>query len=132
VNFNEKITRYGHEDTLFGLELRSLGFKIKHIDNPLYHLGLDENSEYIRKCKQSLENILFLSKHIPKEYTKGFNILKYYSVIKKTGLSVLFRLIYRFFRVDMEKQLTGKNPSLTLLAIYKLSYISSLDNKSAC
>lgn len=131
LRFNENITRYGHEDTLFGMDLRSHGYKIIHIDNPLYHLGLDENSVYIRKCKQSLENILSLSEHISKEYIQGFSILRSYSLVKRTGMSFFFRMIYRLFHVQIEKQLTGKNPDITLLSVYKLAYICYLDKRKS-
>ena len=36
--FNEDVTEYGHEDTLFGLELKYRNIAIMHIDNPAYHI----------------------------------------------------------------------------------------------
>ena len=48
IAFNEKIDGYGHEDTLFGIELKKEGVTIAHIDNPIIHLGLDEHQVFIK------------------------------------------------------------------------------------
>ena len=38
IAFNEKLNGYGHEDTLFGVELKKEGVTMAHIDNPIIHL----------------------------------------------------------------------------------------------
>jgi glycosyltransferase involved in cell wall biosynthesis len=43
IGFNNALTQYGHEDTLFGQDLKKHHFNVLHINNPLVHLGLDEN-----------------------------------------------------------------------------------------
>ena len=41
IKFDENLTQYGHEDTLFGMELKARNIPILHLDNPLEHIGLE-------------------------------------------------------------------------------------------
>jgi hypothetical protein len=57
------IEGYGHEDTIFGCNLRRLGYRIKDIDNPVVHLGLNTTDKFpfkYRKCNQ--KPLSYLSK----------------------------------------------------------------------
>lgn len=60
IRFDETLTTYGHEDTLFGAELRKREAKIDHIDNPVVHIALDTNEAFLEKSKQALRNGLYL------------------------------------------------------------------------
>ena len=60
IRFDETLTTYGHEDTLFGAELRKRKAKIDHIDNPVVHIALDTNEAFLEKSKQALRNGLYL------------------------------------------------------------------------
>ena len=60
VKFDTDIFQYGHEDTLFGLELGRKGYFILHIDNPIQHDGLDTFDDFIDKTHKSLETLLQL------------------------------------------------------------------------
>lgn len=59
--FDESLTSYGHEDTLFGFELRQAGISIDHLDNPVLNANLDENEAFLRKTKEALQNIWLIS-----------------------------------------------------------------------
>jgi hypothetical protein len=61
IRFNERLQGYGHEDTLFGRQLREGKFKIQHINNAAVHNGLDSDADFINKTKNGLENLAFLS-----------------------------------------------------------------------
>ena len=41
IRFDESLVHYGHEDTLFGFELKKKGIPVIHIQNPLIHIGLE-------------------------------------------------------------------------------------------
>ncbi|MDX9811847.1 MAG: glycosyltransferase, partial [Bacteroidales bacterium] len=47
LRFNEELKQYGHEDTLFGYQLKKAGIKILHIDNGLLHEGLETNMDFL-------------------------------------------------------------------------------------
>jgi len=57
VTFNELLSGYGHEDTLFGFELRSNGYKTHHVDNPVRNAILDSNEAFLAKTKEAIGNL---------------------------------------------------------------------------
>ena len=60
IGLNEDLEGYGHEDTLFGLELKRSGVSILHLDNPLRHIGLETCDEFLRKTREGIRNLAFL------------------------------------------------------------------------
>ncbi len=60
IQFDERLLQYGHEDTLFGLELQRRGIPILHLDNPLIHAGLEPAETFLRKSELAIENLAFL------------------------------------------------------------------------
>jgi glycosyltransferase involved in cell wall biosynthesis len=58
--FEETLKQYGHEDTLFGLNLQRNGIPLEHIDNPLEHLGLEPIETFLQKQYQAIENLILL------------------------------------------------------------------------
>ncbi len=51
IRFCNEICDYGHEDSLFGLELKDRKIPVLHIDNKLIHTGLENTPSYLRKVK---------------------------------------------------------------------------------
>lgn len=128
VRFDESLTRYGHEDTLFGLALKEKGHGITHIDNPLIHEGLESAEVFLEKTEQGVMNLKMLI-HKQPQYMGLFEevkLVKWYSRIKKTGLKPIFALKFRIFRPLLRWNLTSKNPSLRLFDLYKLGLLCRL------
>lgn len=125
IKFDSNLIKYGHEDTLFAYQVSQSDFKVKHIENAIQHGDIDENLIYISKVKNSLENLLILDrkKQIDSDFLK---ILKVYHLLKRFKLSYLTGLFFKTFNTLILKQLNSKNPSLTLLNIYKLTYLCSI------
>ncbi|MDR1878368.1 MAG: glycosyltransferase, partial [Bacteroidales bacterium] len=92
IRFNELLRNYGHEDTLFGIELQKRGYSITHIDNPLYHTGVDTNEVYLEKTRQGVENLKILLEQYPDhdELIADIRLLKYYTLLEKTCTTSLF------------------------------------------
>lgn len=61
IPFDERLTGYGHEDTLLGLQLAKQQIPIAHIDNPVWNLKLDTNTEFLSKTDSALKNLLWLA-----------------------------------------------------------------------
>lgn len=125
VGFDESISRYGHEDTLFGYKLERKGYMVKHIDNPLIHLGLDENKDFVFKTKQGIRNLYLISideKYKEYDFSK-FRILQLYKLLHKLRISRFIGLLYKLFHVQIERNLTSKNPKLLYLDLLKLGYL---------
>jgi len=127
VRFNELLKNYGHEDTIFGLELKKRGVKILHIDNPLYHLGIDSNKLYLQKTREGVKNLKILLQQYPhQELIENIRLLRYYSFLEKTHATVLFLGLYSPLKHLMLLNLNSRYPSLTLLNLYKLGYLCRL------
>ena len=62
IRFDESIREYGHEDSVFGYCLTKEGADIIHIDNPLIHKGLDDNTTYIKKTEEAAKNLFIRAK----------------------------------------------------------------------
>jgi len=126
IRFNETISGYGHEDTVFGINMHQSGVKIIHLDNGLIHLGLESSSAYLDKVRESGANLsrLYSGKILPEEFTGDIRLLVSWKRVKKLGLSHLVSTWFRFRRRSMEKRLCGPYPSLLLLDLYKLGAIS--------
>lgn len=61
IGFDESLKSYGHEDTLFGLDLQKKGVGILHIENPVFHEGLESNDVFLNKTETAIKNLLIIS-----------------------------------------------------------------------
>ena len=125
VSFDENIPNLRHEDTLFSYHLKLKNIKVEHIENPTYHLGLEESSLFLKKSIESVDALhLFLKQDlIPKNYTL---ITKVFFKIKKIKLHYFFAFIYKNFKEYFDKNLLSKKPSLYIFDLYRLSYLCYL------
>jgi glycosyltransferase involved in cell wall biosynthesis len=83
ILFDESLRQYGHEDTLFGLELMKRNVPILHIDNPLEHIGLESVEVFLRKTDKGIENLAFLYEQGKPIQTK---LLKSWQRIHELGI----------------------------------------------
>ena len=121
IKFDENITSYGHEDTLFALDIERNGFDIIHIENPLQHDGLEVNEVFIKKQHNAIRNLakLFTQKLVGNE----IRIIKFYNRLKSFGLIGLFKLIYLKNPSNLESNLKIENPNLRNLDKLKLFWL---------
>ncbi|MDR2556697.1 MAG: glycosyltransferase [Bacteroidales bacterium] len=130
IRFNETINGYGYEDTLFGNELNVQQIPIKYIQNKLIHTGLDGNIIFLKKAEQGIKNLyaLYISGKYP-FLCKTSKILKTFTRIKRLHLITVFCAFERALHNIIYKNLLGKNPSLFLFDIYKLSMFCKIAKK---
>lgn len=126
--FRETIREYGHEDSVLGYDLRKSGFRIVHIDNPVYHNGLETSSAFLGKTRVALGNLLYISNHIIRDenFTEGLPLLRWRRKIKRTGMIGIAGFLFKLSESLLKKNLTGKNPSLFLFDLYRAGYLLSL------
>ena len=124
VQFDEKITQYGHEDTLFGYELKKLEIKIKHINNPLIHLGLETNQIFINKTQKAVESLKYIIENY--NYPDLYTDIKLLRIYKKISLFCpLVKLLFILVKTFIERNLKSKKPKLFLFDFYKLGVLCS-------
>lgn len=128
--FDNSIIDYGYEDTALFKTLKQFQIAVEHIENPVYHLGLDDNSIYIHKIEESLKNLKTLL-----EFQKvdgiELRIISIYKTLNKFGLRKPFLYFYKFSKALLLKNLTSSNPNLIIFDIYRLGYLCSLPDLQA-
>lgn len=126
IRFDETIVGYGHEDTIFGIMLQRAGFDVKRINNPVIHIGIENNQEFIAKTEKALLNLYHLqqSGKYP-ELEKESKIISYYLLCKRLHLKSLLSIFHKIFGRFLHKSLLKANPSLLLFDLYKLGVICS-------
>jgi len=120
VNFDDSLTQYGYEDTLFGIHLEKNNFKILHIDNPLIHTGIDTNEKYLQKTEQALQNLVILKDKLQ----SGSLLYQYYLRLQKLHLIPFILLWHKVFASLERKNLLSQQPCLLLFSLYKLGYFA--------
>jgi len=108
-------------DILFTQQLVQMKIVVKHIDNPVYHLGLETNADYLAKSKKALDTLYQLKKTkvIPSNATK---LLKSYHILNRIGLASTFGEILKSNEEKIEQNLCGESPNLFLFDLYRLGY----------
>ena len=128
IRFNEFIRRYGHEDTLFGYELKVNHIDIIHIDNPLIHTGLEKCDDFIRKTQAGLNNLKIIvgQNGYSNDMINDITVLRYYNLLKIFRLRYLFSFIFNGLKPVVIRNLCGKNPKLFVFDFFKLGFLTSL------
>lgn len=126
ILFSEIISQYGHEDTLYGIELKAQKVKVKHIDNPVIHLGLDETDVFIKKTELGLENLKSLSNNYP-GIIKLTKIGRYYTGIRRT--LIFSKPIFKLTKSVTKSLLLNGSANLLVFDLYKLSFLLCLEKQ---
>lgn len=124
IQFNEKLKGYGHEDTYFGLALEQNKIEIKHIENRVYHDGLEPNGLFIEKTKQGIDNLLriYLSDPANSLFISKNKLLKTFVRLHQLKVTSFGAMFFRIFEKRLLKNLTSKKPGIRTFDWYKLGY----------
>lgn len=119
VQMEERLIGYGHEDTLFGMELRSRGISVEHLDNPLEHTGLETADVLLQKNDEAMRNLAWLFQHaaIPIQ-TKLLNLVH---KLRRLGIEKITTAILHVMEPALRALLRTEHPPLWALDAYKLS-----------
>ncbi|MBR6140634.1 MAG: glycosyltransferase family 2 protein [Bacteroidaceae bacterium] len=118
IGFDESLKEYGHEDTLFGLELKRRGIAIHHIDNKLTHLGLEDADEYLTKVETALRTLASMDI----EQRKNVRVSAFALRLKRLHLLGLMQFLFRTGKPMLRANLLGRHPSQLLFTFYKLGF----------
>jgi len=124
VQFDDKLVNYGHEDTLFGIELKKAGIKILHIDNTVLNGNLSENIEFLDNTEKAVCNLAYILQTTDARR----------DLIKNSALLSMYYNLYYFRRIILLmftvlgpaiKYILSKGyANLYLFDFYKLGVIS--------
>lgn len=121
--FNEKCDKYGYEDALFGVELARHHVAVSHIDNPLIHIGIDDNEEFLKKTEMAMRSLYKISNIMPRE---GNGIVDIARRLRKWHLDGLVKWSFMLVRRPLRANLLSSHPLLPFFQFYKLGYYLSL------
>jgi glycosyltransferase involved in cell wall biosynthesis len=126
--FDNKLFQYGYEDIVLIQELEKNSIIITQIENPAYHLQLENSAVFLEKTKHSLSNLKLL---IDRKVFADDNtsLIKTYQLISKMGLRSFVAFIFKNTEGSLTRNLLSKNPSLTLFLLYKLGYFCQLNSQ---
>ena len=112
-------------DVVFTNKLKKINTTVKHINNPVIHIGLDDNKSFLKKTKKGLDTLYYFEKQkiIPNDYK---SIQKAYQLLKTNHLNSIFISIINSFEKLILINLNSKNPSLFLFDLYRLKYLAVL------
>lgn len=120
-SFDESLNTYGYEDTLFGETLQEYRIPVNHIDNELYHDGIDENEVYLSKVEGAVNNLAKLVKSgkVSAEMNRNFRLLVVYDKCRRMNVEPIVRNVLRINR-SIIKMMAVSMSSLKALDLYKL------------
>ena len=119
--FDERISEYGHEDTLFGYTLKQNGVVVHHIDNAPVNGGKPEsNVEFLHKTELSIGNLGRIVEYVGFDpaFTEDLNLLRVYKKVRK--FAVVLKSIYGLSKPLVFFLLIKGYGSIRLFDFYKL------------
>ena len=134
IPFDERLSEYGHEDTLFGYYLKKNNIAIEHINNPVLNGDIENNATYIKKTELAIQNLSSILKTIDdeKSFIQEVNLLAFYKKINSRKLLGLTLFLAPIINTIFLMFLKFGWVSLILFNYYKLSYLAKvLDKKKS-
>ncbi|MCQ2211416.1 MAG: glycosyltransferase [Paludibacteraceae bacterium] len=133
VRFDETLKEYGHEDTLFGWDMKRHQFKFLHIDNPATHLAYEKTDDFLEKTKSSLKNlwIIYQKNNDKKDLLQDIKVLRYQSFLQKSYLLRPISYLLSHLEKYFIRNLSSENPQMFIFDLYKLNVLCkvSLEKK---
>jgi len=129
IPFEEKLTTYGHEDTLFGVELEKAQVPISHIDNPILNGDIETSEVFLQKTEAGIANLhrIVALLEDPQRFIERVNLLRFDQRLRKSGLDVLAWGAYRLGKKTLRKRLIQGAPSMRLFSFYKWGYLREVE-----
>ncbi len=128
VRFDESIQGYGHEDTMLGYALKHRCIRVLHIDNPLFHEGIDPSELFLEKSLEAVRNLKTLIDQ--GRVDEDVSLFRWMKRIENSGLRGLVLMVWSGLREPISRSLCGLNPSLLAFDFLRLGYLLSLRKKS--
>jgi hypothetical protein len=128
--FNETITQYGHEDTLWAMLLQQNNIPLLHIDNALYHIGLDDAKAFIHKTKLAVHNLHTLNGQYPQAFA-SVKLLRYATRITQLKLKNIVVFCVQKIERKLLNNLNSVTPSLLALDVLKLYWYLTIDHEES-
>ena len=131
IRFDEGLSGYGHEDTLFGYRLKQENVSIHHIDNPILNGDIENNAEYLQKTENGILNLVRILKDRGEDnnFIREVTLLRYYSKLKSRNALGMVRLLFWLSKPMIRFLLKKGIVNLKLFDFYKLGLLTNYMNR---
>lgn len=114
-------------DNIFSNQLKKQKVKVGHIDNPVVHLGLENNDTFVSKALKAVKTtVLFEERELMDRAERPLQ--KSYLKLKRLRLTKLFSFLVSKFKGKMERNFVSEKPNLFWFDLYRLAYYIELKN----
>ena len=130
--FDESISSYGFEDTLFGIQLQLANIPLEHVDNELYHDGIDANDVFLKKVETSINNLvhLYRSHKLPDSFIQNSRLMRTYAKCKHYHLLALAHKLLKITEKPLRHSVLKKS-SLFSLDLLKIKFLCDRMNEES-
>lgn len=108
-------------DNLISNRLSAGQSKVIHIDNPVYHLGLETNTVFLEKSLKAIDT-LFESEQGDPSLTKHTRLQQRYERYRSTGLMTAFCLVIDPWIPRLKRNVISAHPSLRAFDFIRLHH----------
>ena len=123
--FDERLKKYGHEDTLMGFRLSQQHCSVWHIDNPIDLRDIDSNEMFVQKTRESVSNLADIYGWVdhPNDFAAQVRLLSFYKRLKIWHLTTVVKTIYSLVEKHVEHRLIKGSGSLNAFNFYKIGLL---------
>lgn len=128
LSLNTEVENYYGHDLVLSQKLKTSKKQVLHIDNPVYHLGLEPSDIFLEKAMSAVKNTVVLEKKgvLEPDFTK---LQQSYLKLKKLGTIGVFRILISPFKKSMKRNLLSATPNLFYFDLYRLAYYIELKSE---
>ncbi|MBQ9417559.1 MAG: glycosyltransferase family 2 protein [Bacteroidales bacterium] len=123
VRFDERLVKYGHEDTLFGYRLQQQGIPITHIDNQVVNGHIEGNAEFLHKSVEAVENLALIYGTMweDQSFCQSVRLLRAYGKVRRWKLQGAVYWLFKLLKNPLEEHFVrGTGISIAQFNFYKL------------
>lgn len=123
IKFDPRLSKYGHEDTLFGYRLEERKVSIKHIDNAVVNGYVETNAEFLQKTIEGIDNLVKIYGFMweDQRFCRTIKLLDFYGKVRRMGMQGVVYRVFKIFKRPMENHFAnGTAISLKQFNFYKL------------
>jgi glycosyltransferase involved in cell wall biosynthesis len=132
TDLEENLEQYGHEDTLWHIQLKSQGIDIKIIDNPVLHEGLEETPIYIKKSLQAVGNLITVERIVNSQLlAKHVKLFDWYQKLDSLYLTRIIEKGEAIFHKRIIENLLSYDPSLRYFDWLRLAHLIRMKKSDA-
>jgi len=126
---NTELGNYYGDDLIISQNIKNKNTDVLHLNNPVYHLGLETSTAYLKKAESAIAFVWKSEKEgIIEKDLMGFQ--KASLKLKKLGLEAAFYHFLKPFKNHFKKNLLSSNPSLRYFDFYRLYYFLKLKKEA--